>query len=315
MRPDEPRRLVRWQWDGYPRVHRSRTNLPIHIVVVPLFVLGNIGLVVALRLRSLGWGPFRLSPCSSPWLCRGVATSKSRFRPSHSLVRPTQSRASFSNSGSPFPVRHYQGNGFVLSGVTRRSSGCRKVDAVRLWTLHPRYLDSRGLTALWREALLLARKVFLGGTRGYRHHPQLRRFQSRPNPVALVNTYLFHVHAEARRRGFAFDSAKLGSPGLECVFRRPSANLNTSGVICRETPQPEPGIGSDPPRRSTPGHSSPLPAGGRGRSLVGGPACALTRGCGGTACGSAEADIVRRQDGMKWLRVSLLCQAVLALYF
>ena len=42
--------LLRWQWDGYPRVHRSRTNLIIHIVVVPLFVLGNIGLIMALVL-------------------------------------------------------------------------------------------------------------------------------------------------------------------------------------------------------------------------------------------------------------------------
>jgi hypothetical protein len=82
---------------------------------------------------------------------------------------------------------------------------------VRLWTVHPRYLDSRGLTALWREALL-ARKVLLGRTRGYRHHPQLHRFQARPNPVALINAYLFHVHAEAQSRGFAFDRTKLGSP-------------------------------------------------------------------------------------------------------
>jgi hypothetical protein len=45
--------LFRRQWDGYPRVHRSRTNLLIHIVVVPLFLLGNVGLVVA--LLSLSW--------------------------------------------------------------------------------------------------------------------------------------------------------------------------------------------------------------------------------------------------------------------
>jgi len=48
--------LLRWQWDGYPRVHRSRLNLLIHIVVVPLFVLGNIGLIAALVLWSLPLG-------------------------------------------------------------------------------------------------------------------------------------------------------------------------------------------------------------------------------------------------------------------
>jgi hypothetical protein len=36
---------------------------------------------------------------------------------------------------------------------------------MRLWTLHPKYLDARGLVALWREALL-AQKVLRGATRG-----------------------------------------------------------------------------------------------------------------------------------------------------
>jgi hypothetical protein len=48
---------------------------------------------------------------------------------------------------------------------------------MRLWTIHPRYLDSQGLVALWREALL-ARAVLRGETRGYRHHPQLIRFRA-----------------------------------------------------------------------------------------------------------------------------------------
>ena len=46
---------------------------------------------------------------------------------------------------------------------------------MRLWSLHPRYLDRQGLLALWREALL-ARAVLGGRTRGYRNHPQLERF-------------------------------------------------------------------------------------------------------------------------------------------
>ena len=45
--------LLRWQWDGYPTYHQSRANLLLHIVVVPLFWVGNIGLVVA--LFSLSW--------------------------------------------------------------------------------------------------------------------------------------------------------------------------------------------------------------------------------------------------------------------
>lgn len=46
--------LLEWQWNGYPRYHRSRANLLMHIVVVPVFLAGNIGLVVA-ALRGSWW--------------------------------------------------------------------------------------------------------------------------------------------------------------------------------------------------------------------------------------------------------------------
>jgi len=41
-------RLLRWQWEGYPRYHRSRANLLLHIVVVPLFIVANAVAIVAL---------------------------------------------------------------------------------------------------------------------------------------------------------------------------------------------------------------------------------------------------------------------------
>ena len=79
---------------------------------------------------------------------------------------------------------------------------------MRLWSLHPRYLDAQGLVALWREALL-AREVLRGRTRGYRHHPQLERFRACDAPLSAINAYLRGVHAEALARGYAFDRAKL----------------------------------------------------------------------------------------------------------
>jgi hypothetical protein len=39
--------LLRWQWEGYPRYHQSHANLLIHIVAVPVFLIGTIALVVA----------------------------------------------------------------------------------------------------------------------------------------------------------------------------------------------------------------------------------------------------------------------------
>jgi hypothetical protein len=80
---------------------------------------------------------------------------------------------------------------------------------MRLWTLHPRYLDPQGLVALWREALL-ARAVLCSETRGYRHHPQLERFRSHTTPRLAISAYLAAVHAEAKVRGYSFDQSKIG---------------------------------------------------------------------------------------------------------
>ena len=80
---------------------------------------------------------------------------------------------------------------------------------MRVWSLHPKYLDPQGLVALWREALL-AKAVLRGETRGYTHHPQLERFKAHPHPRLAINSYLAAVHAESTRRGYDFDRSKLG---------------------------------------------------------------------------------------------------------
>jgi hypothetical protein len=80
---------------------------------------------------------------------------------------------------------------------------------MRLWSIHPQYLDRQGLVALWREALL-ARAVLGGATRGYRHHPQLERFRVHPSPRFAINSYLSMVCAEAAARGYRFDRSKTG---------------------------------------------------------------------------------------------------------
>jgi hypothetical protein len=79
---------------------------------------------------------------------------------------------------------------------------------MRLWTLHPRYLDTKGLLAVWREGLL-AQQVLQNKTKGYRHHPQLRRFASSPDSVAAIAEYLREIHREAVLRGYRFQVAKI----------------------------------------------------------------------------------------------------------
>jgi hypothetical protein len=83
---------------------------------------------------------------------------------------------------------------------------------VRLWTIHPKYLDAKGLVGLWREALL-AQAVLKGETKGYKRHPQLVRFRQSGTPIKSIAAYLRIVHAEGIRRGFKFDIGKIARGG------------------------------------------------------------------------------------------------------
>ncbi len=82
---------------------------------------------------------------------------------------------------------------------------------MRLWTLHPSYLDTKGLLAVWREALL-AQKVLAGNTSGYRRHPQLIRFQAHPAPIEAIGAFLLGVADEAGRRNYNFNAKKITCP-------------------------------------------------------------------------------------------------------
>lgn len=89
---------------------------------------------------------------------------------------------------------------------------------MRLWSLHPEYLDAKGLVAAWREGLL-AQKVLAGKTRGYTRHPQLDRFIAMPDPLAAISRFLHAIVDEADRRGYTFDRLKISS--APCKGRMP----------------------------------------------------------------------------------------------
>ena len=105
---------------------------------------------------------------------------------------------------------------------------------MRVWSLHPRYLDRQGLLACWRESLL-AQAVLAGRTRGYRQHSQLVRFRATPEPVATIGAYLLVVAEEARERGYRFDAARIDRPG---TVGQPPAGVErvpvTDGQVAHE---------------------------------------------------------------------------------
>ncbi|MBN2334896.1 hypothetical protein JXL21_05010 [Candidatus Bathyarchaeota archaeon] len=82
---------------------------------------------------------------------------------------------------------------------------------MRIWSIHPRYLDWKGLGAQWREALL-AQKVLQGETKGWRNHPQLDRFKEHRAPLTAIGYYLAEVHRESQRRGYRYNFSKVLRP-------------------------------------------------------------------------------------------------------
>ena len=79
---------------------------------------------------------------------------------------------------------------------------------MRLWSIHPKYLDTKGLVAVWREGLL-AKKVLEGKTKGYKNHPQLIRFIDSEIALETINQYLYGIYEESTIRKYNFDKSKL----------------------------------------------------------------------------------------------------------
>ncbi|MFD1260486.1 pyrimidine dimer DNA glycosylase/endonuclease V [Entomomonas asaccharolytica] len=96
---------------------------------------------------------------------------------------------------------------------------------MRLWTVHPQYLDTKGLLAAWREGLL-AQKVLLGATKGYTNHPQLYRFKNHPEPLQAIGSFLTEIVIEATKRNYSFDKAKILYPQTTLKITETSGQLN-----------------------------------------------------------------------------------------
>lgn len=99
---------------------------------------------------------------------------------------------------------------------------------MRLWSLHPGYLDASGLTAQWREGLL-AQAVLAGRTRGYTQHPQLTRWRATPDPLGALASFLDGIHAESLARDYRFDPTR-----IDAVDRWPGLVEVTAGQVAFE---------------------------------------------------------------------------------
>ena len=102
---------------------------------------------------------------------------------------------------------------------------------VRVWTIHPKYLDPKGIQAVWRDTLLLQELMVNPSKTGYITHPQykrrIRKFYRKYNnliifhflifdrwfhfttPIDDVGYYLRHVYFESQKRNHNFVRGKI----------------------------------------------------------------------------------------------------------
>lgn len=113
---------------------------------------------------------------------------------------------------------------YLVTAERRRTSGSSRLLAaypqpvvpnensiMRLWSIHPKYLDKIGLIALWRESLL-AQAVLNGKTKGYKNHPQLLRFKNSDTPIISISAYLYYIYYESKERKYSFNNSKILKP-------------------------------------------------------------------------------------------------------
>jgi hypothetical protein len=109
---------------------------------------------------------------------------------------------------------------------------------MRLWTLHPQYLDAKGLVAVWREALL-AQHVLSGATTGYRRHPQLQRFKQAPDPAGTIAAFLIRADQDLSR-AIQLPATRIATPAKTTVPTATGTPTKTTTPPRTSTPTPMP---------------------------------------------------------------------------
>ena len=110
--------LLRWQWQGYPRYHRSRVNLLVHMIVVPVFLLGNVALIVAIPRES--------------WLFAALGVV---------AMLASVALQGMGHRQEPVPPEPFRG---PLDAVSRI--------VFEQWVTFPRFVASGGWFRAWRQA-------------------------------------------------------------------------------------------------------------------------------------------------------------------
>ena len=175
----EERWYAFWLEKNYFHAKENGQGLPFSIVIPPPNVTGSLHIGHALNstLQDILVRWMRMSGRNTLWVPgtdhAGIATQNVVER---QLAKDNVDRHALGREGFIEKVWEWKKEygGRIINQLNPAG-----ISLMRIWSIHPQHLDAKGLVALWRETLL-AQKVLLGETRGYRNHPQLKRFKVIP---------------------------------------------------------------------------------------------------------------------------------------
>lgn len=78
---------------------------------------------------------------------------------------------------------------------------------MRLWSLHPQYLDDQTFYLTWKRGMIAVRALtgkLAPYEQRFAHHGQLERFKKYPDPTQAISDYMHALVDEAERRHYQF---------------------------------------------------------------------------------------------------------------
>ena len=106
---------------------------------------------------------------------------------------------------------------------------------MRFWSIHPCYLDTKGLGGLWYEVDRGKNALNQGSSHGDWNHSALHRFKKYnkqypggKDTMDLINSYMDIVYKESLRRGFNYDNTLYSDKPIRQINKIP---VNRKQVI------------------------------------------------------------------------------------
>jgi len=85
-----PKAFLAWQWQDYARNHQDPANLVIHLVAVPMFIVGSLLAPLALLGAHFVWAALGAALFVASLMLQGWGHKRERFAPP-----PFKNRADF----------------------------------------------------------------------------------------------------------------------------------------------------------------------------------------------------------------------------